>query len=233
MAIWRSVFIVVLFSGVTRPGIAQYADIKNYERKLKEAEQNAANKWTDIYIDTPLYTGMVNQVRVPVPGADQLYADSHSPFSATTVDGEYKATFSYPGMVTLALRNKITNKTVFVLHYKVVRSAAEQIREEPRLQFGNSDRAQVPLSKLEQLKEIMVSNGFTFKSAVVYYWHPNVQTIYYQHIAGDTLKLLDSLLAKCIPGSKLIFDNVKVFHPNGKEYFIAGPSIEIIADAKK
>jgi hypothetical protein len=224
-------FGISLFTAISSD--CQIVPNKQYERKLAKEEikkeEVKKNDWIEIHIDTPLYVGIVNHVQIEGVNMDEFYRDSFSSsFSETSTPGKYQGTFSIPGIVRLSFRNKTSNRTAYIFYYKVIRLPKDQLPEEPTINIGNSTNNKISISTLQQEKELGITKGFTFKSAVVYFSGTNFNQVPYQHIFGNSLSQLDMNISKCKPGSQIIFDNIKVTDIQGKEYTIAGKAFEII-----
>lgn len=64
---------------------------------------------------------------------------------------------------------------------------------------------------------------FSVVSATVYFGGANFQSVQQAQISGGNLGALSAQLSKCIPGTQVIFDNVKVQGPDGKVRTIQNP----------
>ncbi|WP_462254958.1 hypothetical protein [Ferruginibacter sp.] len=71
-------------------------------------------------------------------------------------------------------------------------------------------------------KEIKVTTGFKFKSASVYFSGANFQNVKVAFLDTSALFRLDTLFARCMPGSVVTFDNIKLINKKAEEITIAG-----------
>ena len=92
----------------------------------------------------------------------------------------------------------------------------------PEFSVGNIIGTRVNIDSFKLQKEIRVANGFKFKSASVYFSGANFQNVNVAFLDTIDLFLLDTLIARCIPGSVVTFDNVKLINKKDEEITIAG-----------
>ena len=64
---------------------------------------------------------------------------------------------------------------------------------------------------------------FTVLSATMYFSGANFNGVEKGSITSASLKPVSSLMKRCIPGSIVTFDDVKVKGPDGSERIIQGP----------
>ncbi|MGC4103362.1 hypothetical protein [Ferruginibacter sp.] len=211
---------------------SQYVGGAYYKRKLAEAEPPKTYTWKDIYVDTPLYVGMINRIKFTDIDLQQ-YTIEFSSFNSYKQSGnvqEYEATFTAPGTTSLICRNKLTGKTAYIYHYKIKRLPADEFKEEPVFSIENAYGNKIGLSSLKNAKKVVISNDLAFKSAQVYFSGTGFKSVWTQTLTQSSLKELDSLIALCQPGSQIIFDNIYITAKNGKAYGIEGKSYTVITD---
>jgi gliding motility-associated protein GldM len=101
---------------------------------------------------------------------------------------------------------------------------------DPILKVGPSQggRIQSVIFKNQQFCRADLENfdfdaRFTVQSATVYFSGANFPSVQTASISGGSLAGISSQLSKCIPGTSITFDNVKVKGPDGSERTIQGP----------
>ncbi|MEO8860055.1 MAG: gliding motility protein GldM [Ginsengibacter sp.] len=101
---------------------------------------------------------------------------------------------------------------------------------DPILKVGPSQggRMQSVIFKNQQFCRADLENfdfdaRFSVQSATVYFSGANFPSVQTASISGGSLAGISSQLAKCIPGTSITFDNVKVKGPDGSERTIPGP----------
>ena len=101
---------------------------------------------------------------------------------------------------------------------------------DPVLMVGNSDggRVQSVMFKNQQfaraeLKDFIYDYHYSIVSATIYFSGANFPSVQVATINGGSLANIQAQLAKCIPGTSINFDNVKVQGPGGPVKSIPGP----------
>lgn len=101
---------------------------------------------------------------------------------------------------------------------------------DPILMVGNSDggRVQSVMFKNQQfaraeLRDFIYDYHYSIVSATVYFSGANFPSLQQATITGGNLAPIQNLLSKCIPGTSVNFDNVKVQGPGGPVKSIPGP----------
>ncbi len=74
-----------------------------------------------------------------------------------------------------------------------------------------------------ELKYFDFEYHYNIVSATVYFSGANFPSVQQASITGGSLAGISSLLAKCIPGTSINFDNVRVQGPGGPVMSIPGP----------
>jgi hypothetical protein len=211
---------------------AQNIGAAYYKRKLSEKQAPEKSKWIDIYVDSPVYVGIVNQVKISGIDIDEFSIADVRPFIKTAIKGEFQITGFTPGTVILYLKNKSESKNEYVgyaYHYRVKRLHKDELKEEPELTIGNISGTKISISQLLAQKEIKLTKGFKLITGQLYFsgnGFPNVLTI---SVLGIPDKV-DSLLKSCKPGSQIVFDNFKVADSSGREFYIAGKVYTVLTD---
>lgn len=75
-----------------------------------------------------------------------------------------------------------------------------------------------------ELKDFEFDVEFNLVSATVYFSGTNFRGVETGYITSKSLKPIKSLMARCAPGTMVIFDNVKVIGPDNKIRTIQGTS---------
>lgn len=65
-----------------------------------------------------------------------------------------------------------------------------------------------------ELKDFVFDVQFNIVSATVYFSGTNFKNVETGYITSNSLKPIRSLMARCAPGSMVIFDNVKAIGPD-------------------
>ncbi len=94
----------------------------------------------------------------------------------------------------------------------------------PEFTVGNIDGTRTNIDSFKLQKEIRVTKGYKFKSASVYFLGANFQNVKSAFLDTSSLNGLDALIKKCVAGSVVTFDSVKVIDKKGIEISIAGKS---------
>ena len=76
-----------------------------------------------------------------------------------------------------------------------------------------------------ELKDFEFDIHYSVVSAVVYFYGANFKNAEKAAITSSSLKPIKTLMDRCIPGSIVIFDEVKVIGPDNKLRTIQGLSI--------
>ena len=76
-----------------------------------------------------------------------------------------------------------------------------------------------------ELKDFEFDIHYSIVSAVVYFSGTNFSTIVKANITSSSLKPIKSQMERCVPGSIVIFDEVKVMGPDNKIRIIQGVSL--------
>ncbi len=76
-----------------------------------------------------------------------------------------------------------------------------------------------------ELKDFEFDATFTVVSATVYFSGANFRSTEKGSISSNSLKPIKHLMDRCVPGSIVIFDNVKVIGPDKQIRPIAGLSL--------
>ena len=74
-----------------------------------------------------------------------------------------------------------------------------------------------------ELENFYYDTRFSVISATVYFSGANFANVQAQNITGSNLSILSAQFAKCIPGTSVTFDQVKVQGPDGTVRIIPGP----------
>jgi len=217
---------LLLLSSITQEGFTQVVNSGRQRRLIEEAAQREAMKWKDVYVDSPLYVGIVNRVKMKEFNTGDYVIGNDLAVSSTDVSDEFNVTVTTPGKMNIALRDRITGRDVYMYHYNVKRLPADEINE-PRLIFGDSINHTIDTSSLRKMKKIMVTNGFNFVSATVYFTIPGSSYVLTSGFKDWSTPFIDSVVRLCTTGSTIIFDNVKVSDSKGREYIIVNPGVSV------
>ncbi len=169
------------------------------------------------------YIGVDNPVTINSgTGAEKTNATiSSGSISKTGVPGKYVVRVSTPGKATVSV---IANgkSTPFDFRVKEI--------PDPIFKVGPSKggRVQSVVFKNQQFCRADLENfdfdaHFNVISATVYFSGANFPNVQQATINGPNLASIQSQLSRCIPGTSVTFDNVKVKGPDGKERVIQGP----------
>lgn len=93
---------------------------------------------------------------------------------------------------------------------------------------GNSNRMQSVVFKNQQYCRAELENfdfdaRFKIIGATVYFTGANFPSVKEDHINNESLAPIEGDLSRCIPGTSVIFDNVRVLGPDGTTRTIPGP----------
>ncbi len=78
-----------------------------------------------------------------------------------------------------------------------------------------------------EVKDFEFDAPFIIVSASVYFTGANFKSVEKGNIISSSLKPISNLMSRCIPGSIIIFDDVKVIGPDKKLRTIPGTSIRL------
>lgn len=233
----RIILLIILIFFSLLHSRAQYVSNAYYTRKYADSAKDTnldVNRTSPanvqhIYIDSPvLYSGIKNRINITGINTEELYLDNFSRFLETGIKGEYEITPQVPGDIFLSLRNKITKKTAYIFYYNVKRPPTDELSEEPAIWLGAGPAKAITLDELNNQTDIQITPGYKINTATVYFTIPGHQVVYMQLISGSTLKQLEPNIKKCIPGSVITIDNIKVTADvNFRKYLIDGKSFII------
>jgi gliding motility-associated protein GldM len=135
--------------------------------------------------------------------------------------GKYTVDVRNPGKASITINADGKNSTY---DFRVMRVP------DPVFMVGNSKggRVQSVMLKNQQfcraeLENFYYDTRFSVISATVYFSGANFPSVQTATITGGSLAGLSGQLAKCIPGTSVNFDNVKVQGPDGSVRVIPGP----------
>ncbi len=114
--------------------------------------------------------------------------------------------------------------TIFSVLPVIAQTAAVKTlpNQAPEFSVGNIIGTMVNIDSFKLQKEIRVTKGFKFKSASVYFSGANFQNVNVAFLDTSGLFRLDTLIARCMPGSSVTFDNVKLINKKAEEIKIVG-----------
>ena len=169
------------------------------------------------------YIGVDNPVTINSgTGAEKTNATmSSGTITRTSAPGKYIVRVSTVGKTTLNV-NADGKNTPFEFRIKEI--------PDPVFMVGPSKggRMQSVVFKNQQfcradLEHFDFEARFSVVSATVYFSGANFPSVQTATINGGNLASISSQLAKCIPGTSITFDNVRVQGPDGKVRSITGP----------
>ncbi|MBA2249966.1 MAG: gliding motility protein GldM [Chitinophagaceae bacterium] len=135
--------------------------------------------------------------------------------------GKYNVTVSSPGKATITVNADGKASTYDFRIFRI---------PDPILKVGPSagGRIQSVIFKNQQfaradLENFYYDTRFSVISATVYFSGANFASVQTASISGGSLAGLSAQLSKCIPGTSVTFDNVKVQGPDGTVRTIPGP----------
>ncbi|HVZ98353.1 MAG TPA: gliding motility protein GldM [Chitinophagaceae bacterium] len=168
------------------------------------------------------YIGVDNPVTINSgTGDEKTHATISSGSITKTGPGKYIVRVSTPGKTTINVSAE-NKSTPFDFRVKEI--------PDPVFKVGPSKggRIQSVVFKNQQYCRADLENfdfqaNFSVVSATVYFSGANFPSVQQATINGPNLGSIQSQLARCIPGTSVTFDNVKVKGPDGKERTIQGP----------
>ena len=169
------------------------------------------------------YIGVDNPVTINSgTGAEKTNATmSSGSITRTSVPGKYIVRVSTVGKTTVNV-NADGKNTPFEFRVKEI--------PDPVFMVGPSKggRVQSVVFKNQQfcradLEKFDFEARFNVVSAAVYFSGANFPSVQTAIINGGNLASISSQMSKCIPGTSITFDNVKVQGPDGKIRVITGP----------
>jgi hypothetical protein len=89
------------------------------------------------------------------------------------------------------------------------------------VEFKNQDYCRAELENFE------FDAHFTVISATVYFSEANFKNPEKGFITSNSLKPIKNLMARCIPGTRVVFDDIKVKGPDNSISFIQGLSLSL------
>jgi hypothetical protein len=191
-----------------------------------------------IKVDSPLYIGVNNHVKCNGIDSTDYYLDhidsvENSPgyIKGSSFNGEYDINPFHPGSLTLLFHNRQKDKPDYSFIYFIKYLPKDELNKEPKIMLGNDTAQQINYSRLKQDEEIKLSDSnFSLVSATVYFVGQQFRAIVVSSITADTTGETKSFIDQCLPGSSIIFDNVKVKDQKGKEYILNTPNSFLITD---
>ncbi|MEO6403885.1 MAG: N-acetylmuramoyl-L-alanine amidase [Ferruginibacter sp.] len=99
----------------------------------------------------------------------------------------------------------------------VVNAPAKTINlQEPTLTLSGISQAKIPISKLKNIKALETNNpNYTIKSATVYFTGRGFPNVIQSSMNSGSLQLLQTLLDRVVPGTTIVFDNVRIVKNDG------------------
>jgi hypothetical protein len=135
--------------------------------------------------------------------------------------GKFNVRVSTPGKATITV---VADKKPSTFDFRIKRIP------DPILKVGPSSggRIQSVVFKNQQFARADLENfdfdaRFSVVSATIYFSGANFPSVQSATISGGSLAGISAQLQKCIPGSSVTFDNVKVQGPDGVVRSIPGP----------
>src|SRR5690242_18279621 len=168
------------------------------------------------------YIGVSNPVTINSgTGAEKTNASISSGSISKVGPGKYIVRVTNPGKTTINVSAE-GRTTPFEFRVKQI--------PDPVFKVGPSKggRIQSVVFKNQQycradLENFDFAANFSVVSATVYFSGANFPSVQQATIYGPNLGSIQAQLSRCIPGTSVTFDNVKVKGPDGKERVIQGP----------
>jgi gliding motility-associated protein GldM len=168
------------------------------------------------------YIGVDNPVTINSgTGAEKTNASISSGSISKVGPGKYIVRVTNPGKTTINVSAE-GRTTPFEFRVKQI--------PDPVFKVGPSKggRIQSVVFKNQQycradLENFDFAANFSVVSATVYFSGANFPSVQQATIYGPNLGSIQAQLSRCIPGTSVTFDNVKVKGPDGKERVIQGP----------
>ncbi|MGG9971673.1 hypothetical protein ACQ33O_07745 [Ferruginibacter sp. SUN002] len=212
----------------------QYGLVDKIKPKSDDLNENPTKKkeeifpFTQVNIDSPLYVGIDNPIKLKDIHLNDFFVTTWGrEIKKSTKKNEYLVSFAVPGRYSLILHSKKTGRAAYQFNYTVKRLPEDELIWEPSLTIGYIDNQTTDWESLTRETEIMISDGFTFESATVYFAGESFKNLMIQDITTPALSQLNTLIQRCTEGCTITFDNVKVKDRSGKPYTIAGTTYYI------
>ena len=185
-------------------------------------------KPVDIFIDSPLYIGIVNNFKLYGPDlSDIIIPQKRVSIQNAGTENNYTATATIPGKAELLFIDSTTGKVKYIAHALVKRLPGDGPDTEPEVRLGNITTVTTSATFLKQQNEIVVSDGFTLAGGMVFFTGTGFRDI----IVADLDKVLTytkPYIDLCMPGSQILFDDITVRDASGKIFSSNNFAIKVI-----
>ena len=183
-----------------------------------------------IYIDSPLYIGTNNLIKIwgpdtsdiiiPLPGTLINYAG---------IENEYRVTVTTPGTVVFVFKDSVSKKEKYICHGLVKRLPGDDLVNEPELRLGNIRTLTASPELLMKQNELFVGNGFSISGGTAYFTGTGFKSVIIT-VIDKKLTYMKPYIDLCLPGSQISFDNITVRDPSGKIFSVKGFYIQVTDD---
>lgn len=190
-----------------------------------------------------LYIGIDNPITIAVPTIKPEDLVPHiSSGRITGSNGKYNVNVFGSNDVTITLTKKDGSKIPGVYLFKVKRIPDPnddisykngEYKIEPELGIDGVRKVRMPAEQIKKAKKLTAGTGYEVSSAIVYFSGEGFKNVSSASLSGDDLTKLNELINKCVSGSVITFDNVKVKGDNGYYSTIDGLSISLYNDIDK
>ena len=181
-----------------------------------------------MYLDSPLYINKINLASIKTANeSDSIAASSGTNIKKTENENEFIINVLLPGQGEIYFNDSSTARTKYVYHFIAKRLPGDGPGIEPEVQLGNIKTMNATVEQIRSQSEIKVNGGLFFESATVYFTGNGFKDV----IIGNIQKKLSYVkcyLDLCLPGSTVVFDNVRVHDKNNKIYAADGIVIHVI-----
>lgn len=172
----------------------------------------------EMYLDSPLYINKLNQLHIETAEENDIMLGSEgATITRSENENDFSISVSLPGHGEIYFNDSVTQRTKYVYHFIAKRLPADGPDIIPEAFLGNIKTMNATAEQIRSQSEIKVNGGLFFESAVVYFSGNGFKDVIIARIKKE-LGYLKCYLDLCLPGSIVIFDNLRVHDKNNKVY---------------
>ncbi len=185
-----------------------------------------------------LYIGVDNPMTAAAPGFKQEDIELKiikGAGSITGSNGKFIARVNTTNDVTVAVINRSSGEIISTSTSRVKRipDPVDKIvytdfdyKIKPHIGIDGNSKTRIKAEELKQAKKITAGTGYEVVSATVYFLGANFTQVVTATLNGGDLKSIAEQVQKCMPGTTITFDNIKV--KGDKGYYATEVGLSIV-----
>lgn len=190
-------------------------------------------KPVEIYIDSPLYIGITNNVTIYAIGivpSDIIMPQNHVQLQYTGTEFHFTATATIPGKAAFLFIDSATGKVKYICHALVKRLPGDGPAIEPGVRLGDITTSETTETIIKKQNRLIVTEGFALTGGTMYFTGTGFRDVIVVDI-DKGITFAKPYIDLCLPGTQVLFDDITVKDTSGKIFSIDNFSIKVTGSA--